>query len=242
MEDTLCPLVLTEAQKHIANHHTPPPSKHKHTPRFRHTNTNLEEKMQRTLAVLAVVVGACEAGSPIFCGGIANIQCPKAGWECVPDPRSTGCAAECGGADCGGVCAKRKPGSCGGFAGLQCGAGDTCVDTAWDGCNAACGGRDCMGSCYSVKAVKECGGIAGLQCGAGETCMYRDGGCTPDCGGADCMGVCVKTSNQFCGGIAGLQCGAGYECFDVVDGCNAACGGRDCGGVCGKVQYTNWVQ
>jgi len=41
----------------------------------------------------------------IFCGGIAAIECPG-NLVCIDDPRDD-CCPQTGGADCGGVCARR---------------------------------------------------------------------------------------------------------------------------------------
>lgn len=50
----------------------------------------------------AGVPGGDDAGSSVFCGGIAGIACPGGG-RCVDDP-SDNCDPTKGGADCGGVC------------------------------------------------------------------------------------------------------------------------------------------
>ena len=56
----------------------------------------------------AEAVGCPPASGPytnIFCGGIAGIECPG-NLVCIDDPRDN-CCPQTGGADCGGVCARR---------------------------------------------------------------------------------------------------------------------------------------
>jgi hypothetical protein len=96
------------------------------------------------------VPGGDDAGSSVFCGGIAGIPCPGGG-RCVDDP-SDNCDPTKGGADCGGVCEcietelcvrgshfDSSPSVCACVADrgepcgrTTCGAGTSC-------CNASCG-------------------------------------------------------------------------------------------------------
>ncbi|CAO1598806.1 hypothetical protein XANCAGTX0491_002566 [Xanthoria calcicola] len=92
---------------------------------------------------------------PVFCGGIANIQCAGAndGTEiCVDDPRDT-CDPKKGGRDCGGICvANTKPPAeekriCGTLSGIQCRQGEKCVDDVENlDCTAGIA-ADCPGVC-----------------------------------------------------------------------------------------------
>lgn len=84
---------------------------------------------------------------PMFCGGIAGIQCPT-GLTCIDDPTDR-CDPDCGGADCGGICVEVEGSQCDGFAGFQCETGLQCFDSKGDGCSLACGGADCGGICAS---------------------------------------------------------------------------------------------
>ena len=57
----------------------------------------------------AQAVGCPPANGPItniFCGELANIECPG-NLVCVDDPRDN-CCPQLGGADCGGVCAPQR--------------------------------------------------------------------------------------------------------------------------------------
>ncbi|PGH21304.1 hypothetical protein AJ80_03354 [Polytolypa hystricis UAMH7299] len=85
------------------------------------------------------------------CGGfrIEPKPCPK-GYECIDDPRRTGCGMAC---DMPGICV--KPVFCGGFAGLQCPKGQTCYDDPRDDCDPRTGGADCGGLCiYDAYKVR----------------------------------------------------------------------------------------
>lgn len=156
-------------------------------------------------------IGQCtNVAHAAFCGGFAGIQCPT-GYVCVDNPND-GCDPSHGGADCGGICLKKTGGGtadagtgtkpdaggthptgaiCGGFAGLQCPAGETCVDDPDDGCDPMHGGADCSGRCVpQATGAAHCGGIAGLPCPKGQTCVDDpNDGCGPM--GSDCPGICM---------------------------------------------------
>ena len=121
--------------------------------------------------------------APEACGpplGMPNWLCPDGTvggptGRCLPRPEG-GCGWEvlwCDGAPCGGL------------AGLQCPAGQVCVDDPRDACSPAV---DCASVC--VKPVF-CGGIAGIPCPDGQTCVDdpRDDCAPPN--GADCGGLCA---------------------------------------------------
>jgi hypothetical protein len=117
--------------------------------------------------------GPC-APEPSFCGGIANIPCPK-GETCVDDP-SDDCDPKNGGADCGGICITTpQPSTCGGIAGIPCPEGETCIDDPSDDCDPKNGGADCGGICVTTGGT--CGGVT---CGKGTVC------CNP------LLGICTK--------------------------------------------------
>ena len=175
-----------------------------------------------------------------------RLQCPRANWVCVPNPDETGCIAECGGADCGGVCAEDKLQACGGISGTQCStdidSDIQCIDDEFDdGCNTECGGADCTGNCYDIMEPIECGGIGGIECPNDDQVCVDDPSddCDPDCGDADCSGFCAKLDGNSCGGIYGAICtGDNYVCLDEKgDSCSSKCSGADCGGQCAEIVY-----
>jgi hypothetical protein len=101
--------------------------------------------------------------------------------------------------------------TCGGIAGIQCPAGQKCVDNPNDSCDPAHGGADCGGICVACVQTQLC-----IQ---GSHFDQASCGCVPD--------------QKTCGGIANLQCPAGQKCVDNPnDSCDPAHGGADCGGIC----------
>ncbi|KAL8670917.1 MAG: hypothetical protein Q9168_004563 [Polycauliona sp. 1 TL-2023] len=92
---------------------------------------------------------------PVFCGGFGNLKCEGEadGTEkCIDDPRDT-CDPKKGGRDCGGICVANTKAPapekriCATLSGIQCRAGEKCVD---DVENLDCTGgiaADCPGVC-----------------------------------------------------------------------------------------------
>jgi hypothetical protein len=185
--------------------------------------------------------------SAIQCDGfVVNAHhCPE-GYDC------TGATNP----DLPGSCVEQsQPKTCGGIAGIQCPAGQKCVDNPNDNCDPANGGADCGGICVEDDTV-HCGGIANLQCPDGQHCVDDpNDSCDPANGGADCGGICINdcfdtqfciqgahwdstqckcvSDNQFCGGIANIQCPPSQHCVDNPnDSCDPNNGGADCGGIC----------
>jgi len=150
-----------------------------------------------------------------FCGGIAGIPCPQ-GFVCRDNPRD-GCDPAHGGADCGGICVrKRKKNPC---ARIRCAAGTVCCRR--------CGGL-CLPSDVPCGAIlcepdpsNKCGDNV---CGPGEFC------CNPSCG--KCAPIAGACTAHYCPPSEGQPCGR-RVCPQGQICCNASCGiCTKPGGVC----------
>ena len=112
---------------------------------------------------------------------------------------------------------------CGGFAGIQCPAGQTCVDDPSDTCDPKNGDADCGGICVGDPNVVHCGGIAGTPCpGMGRCVDDPNDSCDPNNGGADCGGICSCIQTVLC------VRGAVFDSSPKV----CACVPQICGPVC----------
>lgn len=204
--------------------------------------------------------GICVALDGPFCGGIANIQCPKKDQTCIDNPNDS-CDPQAGGRDCSGICVfldgrssavtarsltrpppptPRPEGqACGGFLGTPCeGAGEICIDDPSDDCDPKHGGADCIGVCVAGPPPS-CGGFAAIPCpDESQICVDNpDDDCDPLKGGADCPGICVSRPHPTgpkCGGFAGIPCPSKDQtCVDdPSDNCDPRHGGADCSGIC----------
>ena len=168
------------------------------------------------------VGGECAAD---LCGpapGMPTKLCPDG--KNVPGP--TGKCLKNDDGTCGWEIAECPPSGafCGGFAGIQCPAGQECVDVPGDGCDPKNGGADCGGMCVDAppatnSCAGHCGGVsADKSCYCDSVCKYY-GDCCDDYA-AQCTtrvpatGACVKNSNDSCttdadcvgGGCGGELC------------------------------------
>jgi Kazal-type serine protease inhibitor domain len=170
-----------------------------------------------------------------FCGGIAGISCKNPNEICIDDPNDN-CDPNQGGADCGGICVKKKEHQfCGGIAGIPCkNPNEICIDDPNDNCDPNQGGADCGGICvkkthcdgkskhckdpsrtYVSHDPRQCQVILFL-CVEGQQPFSDECGC-------GCEPV------RICGGLTGAQCKAGEYCSFAPE---AQCGAADQTGVC----------
>ncbi|MEZ4468004.1 MAG: MopE-related protein [bacterium] len=124
-------------------------------------------------------LGTCGEGG--VCGNGADTFC--ADGVCVPWCQVNGCDAA------GQVC--QADGACvDPCAGVQCGAGEACLD----------------GQCGSAHCTR-------MGCAAGERC--RPAGCEPDpCAGRDCGDASFCREGECVFSCAGVACPAAQACFD----------------------------
>lgn len=126
------------------------------------------------------VEGRCEPDeAPVFCGGIANIQCPGIGL-CEDDPYD-GCDPSNGGADCGGVCTCEALAKC---------PADYTFDRSPTVCNCVkpepenpCNLVDCIPNtvCIVLDGEPRCVSDGSLACGE-NTCGKGSVCCNSSCG------------------------------------------------------------
>ena len=197
---------------------------------------------------------ADEVPTPVgrrFCGGIAGIPCPK-GFLCI-DNRNDQCDPAHGGADCGGICVrKKKKNPC---ARIRCAAGTVCCPRCGGMCISSdvpcgailcepepCGKTVCQPGEYCCsERCSQCAPIGkrcrddlclpdpsntcgDTVCGPGEFC------CNPSCG--ECAPIAGACTAHYCPPSEGQPCGR-RVCPQGQICCNASCGiCTKPGGVC----------
>jgi hypothetical protein len=156
-----------------------------------------------------ICVPATTDGGTRGCGGIAGLQCAM-GEVCVDDPNDT--CDPMTGADCPGVCVGVMDGgmadggttadgglTCSSMNGVQCGAGQVCVDDPNDMCDPL-RGLVCPGVCITVM---DGGSNTDAGMGTDGGMNTSDGGIANDAG----MGNACRTS---------MECAMGQSCVNGV--------------------------
>ena len=168
------------------------------------------------------------------CGGISGRPCPR-GFTCSDDPGDD-CAPESGGADCGGICVRKRRNPC---ARIRCAEGTVCCPR----CGGLCLPLDipCSGDLCVRQPCNE------AVCGPGEYCCNAScSRCVPL--GSGCTDEVCAPNNEPCGQtvcVEGSYCCAaqcslclprGETCYDAL--CPHQPDGVPCGqNVCGEGEY-----
>jgi hypothetical protein len=151
---------------------------------------------------------ADEVPTPVgkrVCGGIAGLPCPK-GFVCSDNPQD-GCDPAHGGADCGGICVRKRKNPC---ARIRCAAGTVCCPR----CGGMCLSPDvpCGAILCEPDPSNRCGDTV---CGPGEFC------CNPSCG--ECAPIDGACTARYCPPSEGQPCGR-RVCPQGQICCNMGCG------------------
>jgi hypothetical protein len=125
----------------------------------------------------------CGANGGADCGGVCQPEPSNCDADGNCDDDSCTCDEDCDGDEScqNGVCIDDDSGSpeCGGFAGIQCDAGEICIDDPSDECDPENGGADCGGVCIPDPCSAHtdecsCEEDVANQCAVVECPSYED--------------------------------------------------------------------